>query len=299
MSKLLDTQILRLHGIVRAARFRVEQFNFENDDTPCIEWVANAHVGRFTYEGDGNRVLKFTPGSAAIEDTELVNSGDFEESLRYVHRWLEYLRRELLASGARGSNEVLPSWLESELPARYVELSEEIAQRESERHRLLSHGRLLWQTGDDLSEAVRDVFREFGYGAELTSPGATYDVTVIVGPGKRLLIEVTGIEGAIAKASRKISQLLQACQEAVEGDRVVLAANVYRSKPPVERRQLEPITRDALQLVGRLGANVLTTQTLYAIWYSSLANASVATAAVEALYAAEGETFTWTGPTAA
>jgi hypothetical protein len=55
---------------------------------------------------------------------------------------------------------------------------------------------LLWETGEPLSRLVCDAFRAMVFEADLTPPGATYDVTVALAHS-RLLIEVTGIEGKI------------------------------------------------------------------------------------------------------
>jgi len=87
----------------------------------------------------------------------------------------------------------------------------------------------------------------------------------------RLLIEVTGIEGQITKASKKIAQVLDTLwTEAKEHDRVVVAVNAYRDKPPAERERLEVATSDAMALLTKLDAVVNTTTDLFRVWRAGL-----------------------------
>ena len=54
--------------------------------------------------------------------------------------------------------------------------------------------------------------------------------------------------------------------EAGDGDRIVLAANTQLDRPLQERSPGDAITKDALQILQGLGANFVTTSTLFEIW---------------------------------
>src|ERR1700730_7204876 len=111
-----------------------------------------------------------------------------------------------------------------------------------------------------------------GFTAEMTKPGETYDVDVVLGPG-RLLVEVTGIEGQITKGSKKIAQVLAALQKKAQaGDRVCIAVNAYRNHRLSERARLEVMTREAGELLQRLNAFVHTTSDLFNVWKLSLSD---------------------------
>jgi hypothetical protein len=186
----------------------------------------------------------------------------------------------------------LPKWVADLMPPRYGEVMKQIDEFREEHRRLRSMAALLWETGDNLSEAVRDLFDALGYEASLTAKGATYDVTVSMGVDRRLLVEVTGIEGALKKDSKKIGQVLQALQkEAGPQDRVTVALNAHRQKPPQERAGVEIVTKEALSLLTGLEANIVTTSTLFEIWKTSLEDTEAAKKRIEELYTLSGGHF--------
>lgn len=186
----------------------------------------------------------------------------------------------------------LPKWVADLMPPRYGEVVKEIDELHEEHRRLRSMAALLWETGDILSEAVRDLFDALGYEASLTAKGATYDITVSLDSHRRLLVEVTGIEGVLKKDSAKIGQVLQALQKEVgPQDRVAVALNAHRQKPPQERAGLETVTKEALGLLTGLEAIIVTTSTLFEIWKSSLEDMEAAKKKIEELYALNGGYF--------
>lgn len=107
----------------------------------------------------------------------------------------------------------------------------------------------------------------------------------------RLLLEVTGIDGQITKASKKIAQVLYATQTQRAGDRVALVVNAYRQKSIDEREKLEVVTEDAGWLLEGLKAVVLTTTDLYRVWLMSLSDKASARAALERLRVAPAGVF--------
>ena len=177
------------------------------------------------------------------------------------------------------------------MPARFAEVKSEIHRLGEEAETLRSISSLLWHTGESLTIGVRDVFRTLGYEAELTPQGATYDVTVAVNSGARLLIEVTGIGGALKKDSNKIAQVLQAIQKEVsENDRVIVALNAFRGQPLVQRNE-SVVTPDALSLLTGLKVNLVETKTLFNIWKQFLSEAASGSRRIEELYGFQGGLF--------
>ena len=96
-------------------------------------------------------------------------------------------------------------------------------------------GRLLWQAGQPLRKAVREVFAVAEFEVGQTPDGAPYDVLVTLGEGKWLLIVVTSATGSVTKASSALGRAFDTVQLNKEGDRVVVAANAYRERPASER----------------------------------------------------------------
>jgi len=105
-----------------------------------------------------------------------------------------------------------PEWVNAWMPQRHVDIVAEIERLRRESEQIASLGRLLWQAGRPLEEAVRDIFLAVGFQAELTPAEPTCDVLVGLGEGKRLLVSVTGTEGNVTNKSTKIKQIFQAAR---------------------------------------------------------------------------------------
>ena len=165
---------------------------------------------------------------------------------------------------APGSQEDIPDWVSAALPQRRADIVAEIGRLQAEIETLRgeaggmeSMARLLWQAGPQLEDAVRDAFCAAGFDADQAPSGSSYDVTVNLGDGKRLLVKVASAEKSVTKKSSEMRQMFDTAQE-VEGDddRLVLAANVHRERPVADREWLDPIA----------GAVVVTTSLLFRIW---------------------------------
>ena len=169
-----------------------------------------------------------------------------------------------------------PEWVNAWMPQRHVDIVAEIERLRSEAEQIESLGRLLWQAGRPLEEAVRDVFRAVSLQAELTSAEPTCDLLVGLGDGKRHLLSVTGTEGNITNKSAKIKQVFQAAQELSEGDRIVFVGNVHRGRPVADREWLDPVSGDAMMVLKGLGVVFVTTATLFRIWTLSRENQQAA-----------------------
>jgi hypothetical protein len=185
----------------------------------------------------------------------------------------------------------IPDWADAEMPPSYGAALEDAKRSIGEVKELRTIAGLLWATGEDLEVAVRDAFRDIGYTAQRTAKGTTYDVTVELAPSKRFLVEVTGVEGMLKKDSNKIGQALAAQQVAQAGDRILIALNAHRETPVKKRAGLEPVSREALDLLTRLNVSVIETSHLFEIWKAHTTDSALATTRVGDLYSAPGGLF--------
>ena len=186
-----------------------------------------------------------------------------------------------------GLDGAAPEWVNSWMPQRHAEIAAQIEKLREEATLLESLGRLLWQAGRPLEEAVRDVFRGLGLQAELTPAEPMCDIMVMFGEGKRLLVSVTGTENSVTNKSPKIKQIFEASQNVGEGDRIVLAGNVHRERPLADREWLDPLTGEAMMILKGLGAVFVSTSTLFKIWSLSHDNPEAASEQLAQLHASD------------
>ena len=193
---------------------------------------------------------------------------------------------ELAQARARSA----PDWLVAEMPQGYQTRVAEIQRLSSEIEAMDRIGRLLWEIGQPLADAVRDVFTALRLETEPTGRAATHDLTVKLDANRRLLLSVSHSEGTIQKKSPELARVFQTLHEfAGDNDRVVLVANGDRAKRPADRS--EAITADALTFLRRMGANVLTAPALFKLWLLALQDQERARTYLERLHAQDGGTF--------
>jgi hypothetical protein len=186
-----------------------------------------------------------------------------------------------------------PDWLIAEMPPGYQTRVGEIQRLSAEIEAMDRIGWLLWQTEQPLRDAVRDMFAALRYETELQPDEATYDVGVKLDTSRRLLVRVSKADGVVGKKSSDLVAVFQTLSEvAGDRDRVVLAANSHHATRPLERPKSDTIAPDALDLLQRIGANFLTTTTLFRIWSVSLReDVSRARAHIDRVHAQNGGAF--------
>jgi hypothetical protein len=190
----------------------------------------------------------------------------------------------------RGNNGQ-PAWITPELPPQYGELARQIADLQKEARKFEDIAAVVWQTGRPLTQAVRDLFAALQFDAKVMDGESTSDVRVDLDSGKRLLVQVAGGGTSIQRKSPQIARILQALQDdAGEKDRVILAANVFSELPLPQRRE-EPVAVDALRIIQGLGANFITTGTLFGLWRYSLTDLEGARKSIFKLHAQDGGIF--------
>jgi hypothetical protein len=267
--RLLNTQLAGLLKAIDTSRFRSTQFRLDDEsivrfnDAPTGDVFFAISIARNRSHNDCYE-LNIRPGFRRDRERHEVPL-DFPRVLEVFNHWLDHLYAETAVLDRLSDREKPPAWLQAHLPAKQITLTGQIESLRVELTNVSRMVSLLWQTGHVLTEALVSLFRLTGIKAEATEPGATYDLTVTLDGGKRLLIEVTGIEGPIKKASPKFAQAFQALNEvAGEEDRVLIAVNAHRTIAPGDRPDL--VTADALRMLTRLGVTVVPTLAFYRVW---------------------------------
>ena len=138
-----------------------------------------------------------------------------------------------------------PPWVTAELPPQYGELANKIAAIQAEARKYEDIAGVVWQSDRPLIAAVRNLFAAMQFETEVRE-GASYDVSVQVESGRRLLIVVVASKEGIPRKSPQIGQLVRTLQEdAGPQDRVVLAANAFCETPVSSRQDAVAPTRSA------------------------------------------------------
>ena len=185
--------------------------------------------------------------------------------------------------------ELGPDWLAAEMPPGYNTRMLEIQRLSEELRTMGQFGRLLWTTGDELADAVREAFVALKFDIASTPASPASSVTVNLDGRRRLLLHVSRAE-AIEKKSPDLAHVFQMLHEvANDDDRIVLVANTDPATRPADRR--DPVDADAMKLLRRLGANLLLAPTLFAVWTLSLQDRDRARTSIERLHAQDGGLF--------
>lgn len=138
---------------------------------------------------------------------------------------------------------------------------------------------LLDGTNDSLVEGVASLLDSPGEGiyVERTEKGASIDLFVTDSLNRKLVVEVTGIEGALKKGDPHWADFLQyrAEHEEVDEDgnrveRLVLVVNTQRKTTLGERNRSTDITRGARDLLADNHICIVRACDLYAMWLGTL-----------------------------
>lgn len=183
-----------------------------------------------------------------------------------------------------------PSWAVSELPEPYREVLTRIAELRAEARRYEDVTGILWRVGQPLADGIRGVFSALQFDTVLHESDSGWQLHVQIDPQRRLLVQVAGAADAVDRKSPAITEMMRLLQEtATDHDRLVLAANAW-CDTPLDKRQ-EPLTPDALRVVHRLGANVVSSATLFGMWKYSFSDLEAARKTVLKLHSQDGGIF--------
>jgi len=149
-------------------------------------------------------------------------------------------------------------------------------------------GRVLWETGEPLRDAVGAVFGALECGVD-AAPDSAGQIVVRCGGSRRLLLFVSDAAGPIQKTDEELANAFRAVQFASTNDRVVLVANNDPATPPTDRP--DPALPDALGVLQRIGVAFVTTATLFRLWRLWYEDQPRARKALERLHAQDGGAF--------
>jgi hypothetical protein len=181
-----------------------------------------------------------------------------------------------------------PEWLVAQMPAGYRNRYEEIQRLSSEIKGMDRLGRLLWESGAPLQEAVQEAFTAMKADTAWLEGGTVLSVSL--DSGRRLLIHVAGSDGPLDRKSEALATAFRTLQEATgKDDRTVLLTSGERDVPPKDRG--DTVTADAHDLLRRMGVNVLPASTLFNIWMLSLTELNEARTCLDLLHGQDGGAF--------
>ncbi len=181
-----------------------------------------------------------------------------------------------------------PDWMVAEMPPGYQTRLLEIERLSADLQAMDRIGRVLWETGEALSDAVGTLFAALKCEVD-PAPGDKGAITVGFGGSRRLLLVVSGAGSPIQKTNEELARSFQAVQFAGANDRVVLVVNNHPATPPVDRP--DPVLPDALGVLQRMGVNVLTAVALFRLWRLSLEDQQKARNALDRLHMQDGGQF--------
>ena len=183
-----------------------------------------------------------------------------------------------------------PDWVIPEMPAGYQNRVAEIQRLAADLEAMTRFGRLLYELGPPLSDAVLDLLVALKFEAALLPGPVPSVVGVKLDSRRRLLLFVSATADTLEKKSPELAHLFQLLQQFGEdGDRVVLVTNNSPAMRPADRAG--SITPEASAFLGRMGAGHVTAPTLFSLWKLSLQEPDRARVQMERLHAQDGGTF--------
>jgi len=181
-----------------------------------------------------------------------------------------------------------PEWLVAQMPPGYRNRYEEIQRLSGEIKGMDRLGRLLWEGGTPLREAVHEAFDALKTELEWLDDGTC--LAVRLDSARRLLIHVASADGPLEKKSEAVAGAFRVLQElAGKDDRTVLLTTGERDVPPKERG--DTVAAEAHDLLRRMGVNVLPATTLFNIWMLSLTELAEARTYLDLLHGQDGGAF--------
>jgi hypothetical protein len=178
-----------------------------------------------------------------------------------------------------------PDWMAAEMPPGYQTRLLELQRLSTDLDAMDRIGRVLWETGEPLRDAVTAVFEALRCEVEV-APDTAWPIRVKLGESRRLLLLVSGAAGPIEKTNQELVSAFQAVQFAAQNDRVVFVVNNDPMTPPPERP--DPFLPDALGVLQRMGVDVVTTATLFKLWRLWLEDQQKARKVLDRLHAQDG-----------
>jgi hypothetical protein len=182
-----------------------------------------------------------------------------------------------------------PEWMIAEMPPGYQTRLSEIERLSADLKAMDRIGRVLWETGEPMRDAVGALFVALKCEVD-AAPGSAGPIVVKLDESRRLLLVVSGSASPIQKTDEALAHAFRAVQFSSVNDRVVFVANPDPATPPADRP--DPALPDALGMLQRMGVAVVTTATLFRLWRLWYEDQPKARKALERLLAEDGGLFT-------
>jgi hypothetical protein len=162
-----------------------------------------------------------------------------------------------------------PEWMVGEMPPGYGTRLAEIQRLTAELHGMSRLGRLLYEVGPRLADAIGEMCAGLGCDAEMLAGSNGTALAVRVDNWNRLLLHVSSDDQPVQRKSPEIGRVFQLLHEiADDHDRVALVTNSEPALRPADR--CDPLTPEARDFLGRLGVIHVTAMTLFGVWKLSL-----------------------------
>jgi hypothetical protein len=183
-----------------------------------------------------------------------------------------------------------PAWINNFKYPLLLELEKQRRETDDKVGELLVLLPLLFGTGDILESAVIAALEFLGLKTQKAPKGYTADVLAETNDGSRKFgIEVTGINGAIKKESKKLTQVLDFERIKEHDEKTVLIANTHNTTPISQRVGLEDFTKPVLDFLGKHPILLMTSYDLYILVGQVLENQISAEDVIEKLAVTSGK----------
>lgn len=158
-----------------------------------------------------------------------------------------------------------PLWVEKEAPKVQTELRDEILGKiEILKSDFVSFSGLLYQTGDELEQAVKTFLDFLEMATAFTEQSFPVDI-LATKENIAFAVEVTGTTGNISNKDRKVGQVITYAGEKKEGEKIILVANTFRDTA-VKDRPVESYTKEAIKILAPFEVCLVTGVQLYTLW---------------------------------
>jgi len=145
----------------------------------------------------------------------------------------------------------VPLWVEGVKPKPLINLEKQFAKLKTDIDNLRIFLPLVYATGDTLVEAVIKALEFLELEAERTEPGFTADILARTqDDSMRFGLEIVGIEGAIKKESKKLTQVLEFERIKEHDEKTILLANTFRTLPISKRKEHEDFTPQVINFLS-------------------------------------------------
>ena len=183
----------------------------------------------------------------------------------------------------------IPIWVEQEKFSQLIELEKQNNKTQEEINYYKQFLPLIFATGEALENAVIFSLRFIGLNANKTEKGFTVDVLAETpNQEKKFGLEITGINEAVKKNSRKLTQVMDFERIKEHDEKTILLVNTHNTTPIAERAKLENFTQPVIDFLGRHPILMMTSLDLYRMIKDVLDEKISKESIIESLYTKTG-----------